>query len=153
MTCASSLSLLLMMLASPVQADDLGRLFFTPAERAQFDAARRTANQPAIENPPTTTQELTPNTPSPLPAVTVNGVVLRRHGPSTLWLNGESQDAHAAAVPGDAQHEVRLESGAAVVISNTDARPLRIKPGQTYDPTRARVLDAYESALPPAPAH
>jgi hypothetical protein len=108
---------------------------------------------PAIENPPIPTAELTHSTPSPLPAVTVNGVVLRRHGPSTLWLNGESQDAHAATVPGDAQHEVHLESGAAVVTSNTDARPLRIKPGQTYDPIRARVVEAYESALPPAPAH
>jgi hypothetical protein len=152
MTRAALLCSVWVVLANSVQADDLGRLFFTPTERAQFDTARRAANQPQGEKPPLPTLELTHSVRSALPTVTVNGMVLRRHGPSTLWINGESLDANVAAVPGDTEHVVHLESGAAVVTSNADVRSLRIKPGQTYDPTLARVIDAYESAPPQAPA-
>lgn len=73
------LSLLGVALALPAQAaDDLGRLFLTPEQRAALDARRkaRIPDKPAavvVESPTTR----------------VDGHVQRRGGRSTVWVNGE----------------------------------------------------------------
>ena len=62
-----------------VQAQELGRLFFTPEQRAALDARRkaRVPDKPAA----------TPVTESPV--TRVNGAVQRGDGKSTVWVNGE----------------------------------------------------------------
>jgi len=61
------------------RAQELGRLFFTPEQRAALDARRkaRVPDKPAA----------TPQVESPI--TRVNGAVQRSGGRSTVWVNGE----------------------------------------------------------------
>jgi hypothetical protein len=71
-----------------VQAQELGRLFFTPEQRTALDARRkaRVPDRPAA-------------TPvADLPVTRVNGAVERKGGKSTVWVNGET-------IPEDAQSD------------------------------------------------
>jgi len=64
--------------AVPAGAQELGRLFFTPEQRAALDA-RRKARIP--DKPAVVTVES--------PTTRVDGVVRRSAGRSTVWVNGE----------------------------------------------------------------
>jgi hypothetical protein len=68
-------------------ADAEGRLFYTPAQRAGLENARRHHITEAIAPP-------TSDGPPPL---TFNGVVLRSDGQDTLWINGQPQAGKHAA--------------------------------------------------------
>jgi hypothetical protein len=63
-------------LSAPVHADELGRLFFTPAERAAMNRSKAGA-APQIE-------ETVPPTPP-----RVNGIVTRSDGHRTVWIGGK----------------------------------------------------------------
>jgi len=67
-------------MATGAAAQELGRLFFTPEQRAALDARRkaRVPDKPAA----------TPQAESPV--TRVNGVVQRSGGKSTVWVNGEA---------------------------------------------------------------
>ena len=66
--------------ATPAQSQELGRLFFTPEQRAALDARRkaRVPDKPAA----------VPVTESPTSRV--DGAVQRSGGKSTVWVNGET---------------------------------------------------------------
>jgi hypothetical protein len=69
------------------QAQELGRLFFTPEQRAALDARRKAR----VPDKPTAA----PVTESPI--TRINGAVQRSGGKSTVWVNGETipEDARA----------------------------------------------------------
>jgi len=69
------------------QAQEMGRLFFTPEQRAALDARRkaRVPDKPAA----------VPVTESPV--TRVNGAVRRGGGKSTVWVNGEMIQENAQA--------------------------------------------------------
>jgi len=73
--------------AGSAQAQELGRLFFTPEQRAALDARRkaRVPDKPAA----------VPVTESPV--TRVNGAVQRGGGKSTVWVNGETIPENAQA--------------------------------------------------------
>ncbi len=127
-----TLSLILLTLccgAAWAQSPPIGRQFFSPEERAQLDAQRATGGapvQPAEAAPP----------PPPPPPVTLNGVVKRSSGKSTVWLNQTPQndDNNQLAMPAaDPSLTLRLSSGRKVVL----------KPGQTLDLGAQAVHDVH----------
>ena len=68
--------------AAGMAAEPLGRLFFTPEQRAALDAGKliqapRSSRVPAARGPR---------------EVTLNGVVTRSDGESTVWVNGRAQN-------------------------------------------------------------
>lgn len=67
-TCGLSVSLL-------VNAEGLGRLFFTPEQRAQLEHGKSQSTDPSANNR----------------ALTVNGIVQKHGGPRTVWINGVPQ--------------------------------------------------------------
>ncbi len=73
--------------ASNAEAQELGRLFFTPEQRAALDARRkaRVPDKPAAA----------PVTESPVSRV--DGAVQRGGGKSTVWVNGETIPENAQA--------------------------------------------------------
>ena len=83
--CALSLYLLL---TSHAQAEQLGRLFFTPEQRKQFDFGKF--------------QESDGNSSD---TMTINGIVQRNGGSRTAWVNGvpqkigKSDERNPASVP------------------------------------------------------
>lgn len=135
-------------------ADDLGRLFTTPSERARLDDVRRGAPPPAISTPeirPRQESDAVVQDPSLL---TVRGVVSRSGGRSTAWVNdtntyqgdlgAANQRVERGGISGD-QVTVRLPDG---------RTPVKVKVGQTLDPASAVIrdlgADTDAGAMPPA---
>lgn len=67
-----------LLLYGSAQAGGLGRLFFTPQQRAQLEADH-TRNTTAEDGAPT--------------MLTVNGIVQKHGGARTIWINGVAQNA------------------------------------------------------------
>lgn len=120
------------LLALPAGAQEFGRLFLTPEQRSTLDARRR-ARVP--DKPATTIIES--------PVTRVDGVVSRRGGKSTVWVNGQ-------AIPEGTQPE-----GMRVTPRRTDASRVGIrlgeadvqvdlKIGQSFDRGTGEVKDSLE---------
>lgn len=78
----ASLGLCHSSLAEPVE---LGRLFYTPAQRAQLESARtRNVTQQASQSQP----GLSDGAPAPL---RFDGMVIRSDGKTTRWVDGKPQ--------------------------------------------------------------
>ncbi len=116
------------------QAPRMGRLFFTPQERAELDFRRETGEQATPE------QEKTKE-PPPLPEqININGLVVRKNGDNLVWING-SQAAHPGLHP-----DLRDIRGVniPIVILNTDQR-LYLKPGQRVTTQDGKVVEGYNA--------
>lgn len=118
----------LMLTPAAAQAQELGRLFFTPEQRASLDARRRAR---------------VPDKPAAVvvasPVTRMDGYVKRSAGPSTVWINGES-------VPENAPEAPRIESGrgasGSVSISvGEGGNRVRLKPGEALDRGNGEVRD------------
>lgn len=100
----------LALVATPtVHAGELGRLFFTPQQRAQLEQGQQLhADKPVIES------------------VTVSGIVQKHGGERTVWINGVPQisgtsderapESAPVTLPGKAQ-PVRIKVGEKVLLS------------------------------------
>ena len=94
----------------PVSAEELGRLFFTPEQRAQLEQGK-------LQNT---------DSGSDRRALTVNGIVQKHGGARTVWINGIAQPAAGSddrapeslsiAAPGQAQ-PVRIKVGQKLLIN------------------------------------
>lgn len=124
----AALAALLLLCAGQAAAQELGRLFFTPEQRAALDA-RRAARLP--------------DTPAPVlaasPTTRIDGYVKRSRGKSTVWVDG-------AAVPEGTQPEgLRLRRGEdptrVTVIVGEDGRRIDVRIGQTVDRASGAVKD------------
>jgi len=78
-----------------------GRLFYTPEQRAQLEAARtRNLTQPRGQN-----KTATPATPAPL---RFDGMLIRSDGKTTRWVDGKPQ-LDGAAVSGLKPGQIRAD--------------------------------------------
>jgi hypothetical protein len=113
----------------PCAGQELGRLFFSPAERAALDAEREAG----------ATRPVAAKTPVPL---RIDGYVRRSGGGATLWVNGAPlaggslEDVHMAPATG--------QPGEVVVTRRAQGSGLRVKVGSTFDAGSGAVLDAIE---------
>ena len=116
--------------AMNAQAQELGRLFFTPEQRAALDARRkaRVPDKPAA----------TPVTESPI--TRVDGAVQRGGGKSTVWVNGET-------IPEDAQvHGARVtprgkNSGRVSIPAGEGPQRYDLRVGESVDRSSGEVHD------------
>ena len=108
--------------AGSAQAQELGRLFFTPEQRAALDARRkaRVPDKPAAA----------PVTVSPV--TRVNGAVQRGGGKSTVWVNNEM-------IPEDAQAD-----GARVAPRGPNSGRVSIPAGETTPRHDLRVGESLD---------
>ncbi len=116
-----SLALMLASLAAPAAAgaEELGRLFFTPAQRQDLD--RRRATNRAEEEAPQIQE-------GPL---TLDGHVQRSSGKTATWINGAPQyDSHSGPDP-----------ARVTLVPNAGAPGVSIKIGQTYERASGEVRD------------
>ncbi|MGH8668587.1 MAG: hypothetical protein ACREUH_05085 [Burkholderiales bacterium] len=111
---------LLLSLSQLAYAQEVGRLFFTPEQRAALDA-RRKARVP--DRPAPTPVAVSPTT-------RLDGYVRRSDGRSTVWVNGASVDE--AAPQGDGRVSVSVGESRARV---------RLKPGEELDRGSGEVTD------------
>lgn len=116
---------------SAVHAEGMGRLFFSPEQRAMLDLARDRA--------PINSAQDTSLAPA-ASGVTLNGVVTRSDGQSNAWVNGKmEQGVRYRGTPERNQVRVNLPGGG-----------VKLKVGQTYDPANGKVEESYQR-FPPAP--
>jgi hypothetical protein len=134
-------ALMLACLAVPAFADEppLGRLFLTPEQRAALDNARR--NRIRAEALAAAADKK-PKIPAPK-SVTINGVVTRSDGESTVWVNGRPTD-------GETEDGMRVViapgTGSSVVVREPDkGRKVQLKVGQRADLVTGRVQESYEA--------
>lgn len=113
------------------QAQELGRLFFTPDQRAALDARRkaRVPDKPAA----------TPIVESPL--TRVDGAVRRSGGRSTVWVNGEAiQEGTPGEIPRLAPGS-GPGSGRVSVPVGEGAQRYDLRVGETLDRGSGEVRD------------
>jgi len=129
-------AIILMLCAGPLAAADLGRMFFTPAQRDTLDNARKQNIRVEIGS-----DNEQAAAPAPVPRnVSVNGVVRRSDGKSTVWLNNRAVSEPRAAginvAPGKTDNRVKLsvpESG----------RSVDLKVGQTVEIVSGAIQEGY----------
>lgn len=106
-------------------AEPLGRLFFTPEQRAALDA-RRKARVP--DKPAAAAVES--------PTLRLDGYVKRSGGRSTVWVNGESQGESG----GEAPRIGAADGSVSVNVGESSAR-VTLKPGEVLDRGNGEVRD------------
>lgn len=145
---ATTLALILLMAALPTPAlsDGFGRVFFTPRDRVLLDDARRRKERAvpkAIAAPPRIVAAPAAKPERPSGNVTLNGIVRRSDGESTIWVNG-------VAMPADAQTgKVQVapnssQSGVIRMPTNAEsAGNVELKVGQKLDLSSGSVTERY----------
>lgn len=121
----------------------LGRLFFTPAERAALDTQRKLAGEMA--NRPVRKDADTPKAPPPK-MVTLNGVLRRSDGETTIWVNGlavHERFRDVDVMPGSISRE------AVAVQLPGSGRRVKLKVGQSVDSATGQVEENYRRAPEP----
>lgn len=138
MTARLAAAIVLMLGAGTAAGAELGRLFFTPAQRATLDTMReKNIGKEAVSE-----KEPAP----PLPQnVTLDGVVRRSDGKNTVWLNSRAVTAPKAGgigvSTGKSDNRVRLnvpESG----------RSIDLKVGQTAEIVSGTIAENYSRRAP-----
>jgi hypothetical protein len=141
--------ILLLMVAGRAMAADValvGRLFYTPEQRAALEDARR-KNIRAEEQAAEASKRPRAAAPS---TVTVSGVMRRSDGESVIWINGKPVDSET-----DDGMRVRLapDQAGVTVHDPTKGRTVRLKVGQHADLLTGKVEENYaRRQAPPAPA-
>lgn len=113
-------------LPAALRAQELGRLFFTPEQRAALDARRKAKvpDKPAADPA------------SDLPLTRVDGAVRRAGGKSTVWVNGETLPETPQGGPRVAPKDARVS-----VPVGDGAQSYDLKVGQTLDRGNGEVRD------------
>lgn len=134
-------------MAASASAAEIGRLFFTPSERAQLDIARTQKKTTAPAAAPAAVEEETP-----LPqVVTYGGLVRRSDGKSMLWLNDRLLEEKEALTGPALQGKVRPD-GAVSLRTSQSASSVEIKVGQSVELLSGKVAEGRSVEAPAKPA-
>src|SRR5690606_8873493 len=122
--------------AWPAPAQDaIGRLFYTPVQRATLDTARRQRARAALA------EDAEQSAPAPQ-TITYSGVVRRSDGRNTVFLNNravpERELNSGAAVVGSV-----LNDGAIILQAPQSGRVATLKPGQRIELLSGAIEEAY----------
>ncbi|MGQ0751690.1 MAG: hypothetical protein ACT4PS_14240 [Betaproteobacteria bacterium] len=140
--CAAGM---LLAAAAASAAEPLGRLFYTPAQRAQLDTLRSQKNVA----PPVQEAKEPPAAPEVL---TYGGIVRRSDGRSTVWINNRMVNDGKA--PDDLSISSRSRSDDRVRVRLPQAPgPVELRVGQSFDVQTGTVTEPYarrttDSAMP-----
>lgn len=156
MSARAAFALILLTAAGIAPAAELGRLFFTPAQRAALDAARKQNVRVDIGNEDNEPQPQAAAPAPPAPRnVSVNGLIQRSDGNSTVWLNNKPITGTAAGGLNIATRKGDTRVNLSVPESG---RSTDLKVGQTLEILSGTVEEGYRRRVPvkpeekPAPA-
>ena len=122
-----SLVLIALLLPGVCFAQEVGRLFFTPEQRAALDARRKAR----VPDKPAAVVVASPTT-------RVDGFVQRSNGPSTVWVNGEPLPEGSEGPRIGPRVSVPLGEG---------GRRAALKPGEVLDRGTGEVRDVVEGEI------
>ena len=134
-------------------AASIGRLFYTPAQRAALDIARRAKPAPAAAQH----AEAPPPPPPPPQVVSYGGIVRRSDGKAMLWINNQLVEEKEALKGLNLKGKVRADGAVTLQVPDTGGR-LEVKVGQSVEvhsgkvaETRKRVEEETERVKGKAP--
>ena len=122
-----ALAVTLLFLVGTAEAQELGRLFFTPEQRAALDA-RRKARVPDRPNVITTVS----------PTTRLDGYVKRQGGRSTVFVNGDAVLEGTADAP---VVDPERRGGRVPVTAGEGGQRIDLRPGETLDRGTGQVQD------------
>ena len=117
-----SIVLIGLLVTAPCMAQEVGRLFFTPEQRAALDARRKAR----VPDRPAAAAVASPTT-------RVDGFVKRSRGPSTVWVNGEPLPEGTGDAP-------RIGPRVSVPLGEAGRRA-HLRPGETLDRGTGEIHD------------
>lgn len=120
----------------------IGRLFFTPEQRARMDVARQQERSIKIDT------EQQDNEPPPA-NITLNGVITRSDGKTTVWINNREQSGQQIA-PDIAVPKHGRPAAQVSVITPDTKRAIQLRVGQSLDMSSGQVEEGYRRT-PPQP--
>jgi hypothetical protein len=136
-------------MASAKEPEQLGRLFFTPVERSNFNTLRQNSKAPdkvIKAEEITKDDEVTAgSTASALKPVVMNGYISRSDGKNTMWVNDREV---AGQNVGKDLNVGRLKNNQVTVVVNKN-RAANLKPGQVYDPNTGKIYNHLSEAPKP----
>ncbi|MHB1592168.1 MAG: hypothetical protein ACYCTW_11650 [Sulfuricella sp.] len=115
-------------------AEPLGRLFFSPDERAMLDRMRNNTSRSVAAS----TEQ-----------ITLNGLVRRSSGKTTAWINQVPQNENETT-QGIAVRQGKTSKPSAVLLLPS-GKKVRLKAGQTFDTAKGKVREGYEDATTTPP--
>lgn len=162
-TCGTVLSMhALLVAAQPAPGGDaasrgaappstLGRLFYTPEQRAAMDQERRAllarGTRPSAK-PVARAKPVEAAEPAPVSSTyTLQGILRRSDGEATVWINNEAV-SEGMGERGIARGSLADES--ADLRLGENGRRVRLRVGQSVNSSSSRVAEPYQR--PPAPA-
>ncbi len=119
---------------TPLGRSAIGRLFYTPGERAALDVARvqkPVAQEAAAE---------APEAPPPPLVVSYGGIVRRSDGKSMLWINNRLVDEKEALAGLSLKGKVRPDGAVTLQVPET-GRSIEIKVGQSVEVHTGKVAE------------
>jgi hypothetical protein len=128
----------------PRADEPVGRMFFTPAQRAQLDIARTQRARVTLATEKT--EEVATAAPVPQ-TLTYDGVVRRADGSSTVWINSRPVNPKDPAGP-VIVGRVRADGGISLQMPQT-GRTVDLKPGQSVELLSGQIEERF--ARKPAP--
>lgn len=125
---------------APAQ-EQLGRLFFTPAQRASLDGARSQRARAALST------EKTEQEATPVPqTITYSGVLRRSDGKTTVWINNQPVHDREPAGGGIIVGRVRPDGSVTLQVPQS-GRNVILKPGQSVELLSGAVEEGYSRNL------
>ncbi len=110
-------------------AEPLGRLFFSPDERAMLDRMRQKNSGSAA---------------SAAAQITLNGIVRRSSGKTTAWINQVPQNENETP-QGIAVQQGKTSKPSALLLLPS-GKQVQLKAGQTFDTTRGKIREGYQGS-------
>ncbi len=124
---------MILALAATAQAENMGRLFFTPEQRLLLDNARGQKVKIEVEE----------QAAEPAPEiVSLNGVVKRDDGQTTVWLNNRAVSDRKSA-GGVTIHPQGTASDPVLFTIPQIERVVTLRVGQNLDVTTGQVVEPY----------
>lgn len=117
-----------------VESHKIGRLFFSPNERAMLDRLRQKSGGNAI---------------SATEQITLNGIVRRSSGKTTAWINQFPQ--HENETPQGIAIRQGQVSKPSTQLLLPSGKQVNLKAGQTFDTAKGKVREGYEDATGSTP--
>lgn len=147
---SASLSLLFSSLhayaTDAVKQPAIGRLFFTPAERASLDIIRQNSKAPdkiitAIDQSGDSKSELENIPVESTKPVTLQGYVGRSDGKNTVWVNNQAMSEKTATRELSVGKIQKNNGQVQITITGTEKKSISLKAGQIYDPNSDKIYN------------
>ena len=126
-------------LSVPAAAQEtLGRLFFTPAQRASLDVARSQRARTTLATENTEEQQAAPTSQT----ITYGGMVRRSDGKSTVWINNRPVNENEPTIGSTVVGRVRADGSVSLQVPQS-GRSVELKPGQSVELLSGAIEEGY----------